>query len=147
MTLPHLTPTYEKWAPVIARVLFGLIFLSGAAFKIPGTENFDMQVGFATGAGIPLPMIAVLLAFLLEVFAGVALIIGFHTRTAAAALIAFVVLIIFFFYRNPGDPAQFPLFMSSLQLIAGLLYVSVYGAQNMAFKLCQLPKGLTISMK
>lgn len=145
MTLPHLTPAYERFAPVVARVLFGLIFLQGAFYKIPGTEMFSLQVAASEAAGIPFAAIAVTLAFVLEVVAGLALVIGWKTRTAAAALVVFVALIAFFFGRNLADQMQMMTFFSCLQLIAGLLYVSVYGAQHLAVKTCPLPQGLTKS--
>lgn len=143
MILPHLTPAYEKWAPFVARLIFGAAFLMSAFFKIPGTEGFAMQVEMTAAAGVPLAPIAVTLAFVLEVVAAIALIIGFHTRTAAAALAAFVLIIAFVFFRNLSDMTQFQMFMSCLELTAGLIYVSVYGAQSVAAKTCQLPQGLT----
>ncbi len=143
MTLPHLTPGFEKWAPVVGRILFGLIFLNSAFFKIPGTEMFLMQVEMSGAVGIPFPMVAVALAFILEVVAGVALVIGWKTRTAAASLIVFTALIAVFFGRDLADQAQMMTFFGCLQLIAGLLYVSVYGAQAGAVKTCPLPKGIS----
>lgn len=142
MTLPHLTPVYEAWAPVIARLIFGGMFLMGAFFKIPGTESFAMQVGMSGAVGIPFPMIAVTLAFILEALAGLALMVGWHTRTAAFLLAGFTALVALFFYRDLADQTQFGMFMSCLGLIAGLLYVSVYGAQNASVKTCPLPKGV-----
>lgn len=142
MTLPHLTPVYEKWAPFVARLIFGAAFLMSAYFKIPGSEMFTMQVEMTAAAGVPFAYVAVLLAFVLELVAATALIIGWHTRTAAAALAVFVLIIAFVFFRNFADPAQFPMFMTALELTAGLIYVSVYGAQSIAVKKCQLPKGL-----
>lgn len=143
MTLPHLTKPYETWAPVVARVVFGLLFLQSAFYKIPGTEMFGMQVEASAAAGIPFAMIAVTLAFILEVVAGIALVIGYNTRTAAAALIVFVALIAVFFGRNFSDMNQMMTFFSCIQLIAGLMYVSVYGAQKAAVATCPLPQGIT----
>ncbi len=146
MVLPHLTPAYEKWAPFIARIIFGGAFLMSAFYKLPGSEMFTMQVGMTDAAGVPFAYLAVVLAFVLEVVAGIALIVGFHTRTAAAALTVFVLIIAFVFYRNIADMTQFPMFMSCLELAAGLIYVSVYGAQTVAVKTCQLPEGLNRTM-
>lgn len=143
MTLPHLTRPYEVWAPVIGRVLFGLLFLSSAFYKIPGTDLFNMQVEASATAGIPFALIAVTLAFILEVVAGIALVIGWNTRLAAAALIVFVVFIAVFFGRNLADQTQMMTFFSCLQLIAGLLYVSVYGAQSVSVAKCTLPHNVT----
>jgi len=143
MKLPHLTRPYEVWAPVIGRILFGLLFLNSAFYKIPGTEMFNMQVEMSAAVGIPFAMIAVTLAFVLEVIAGVALVIGWNTRTAAASLIVFVVLIAAFFGRNLADQVQMMTFFACLQIIAGLLYVSVYGAQSVSVAKCPLPHNAT----
>lgn len=142
MTLPHLSPVYEKWAPVVARVILGLIFLQSAYYKIPGTEMFSMQVGASAQAGIPFAYAAVFLAFVLEVCAGLALVFGYNTRLAAFLLAGFTLLIALFFYRNLADQMQMAMFTSCLGYIAGLMYVSVYGAQSVAVKTCPLPRGL-----
>lgn len=139
MIMPHFSTSYENWAPTVARVVFGLIFLMSAYYKIPGTEMFNMQVGQSAAAGIPFPLVAVFLAFILELVAGVALVIGWHTRTAAFLLAGFVVLVALFFYRNLSDMTTFALFMSCVNLVAGLVYVSVYGAHNAAMKKDTLP--------
>ncbi len=143
MTLPFLTRPYETWAPVVGRVLFGLLFLNGAFWKIPGTDMFTMQVAGAEAVGLPFATVAVFLAFLLEVVAGIMLVVGWNTRMAASALIVFVILIAVFYGRNLADMQQMMTFFTCLQLIAGLLYVSVYGAQRAAIATCPLPKGLT----
>jgi putative oxidoreductase len=140
MKLPHYSKVYETWAPVIARVVFGGVFLMSAYFKIPGTEMFSMQVGMSEAVGIPFAYAAVVLAFILEVVAGVALIIGWQVRTFALLLAGFVMLIALFFYRNLADQATFALFMNCLTLTAGLIYVSVYGAQTIAVKKDPLPQ-------
>lgn len=142
MALPHFSRAYEHWAPVAVRVVFGAVFLLSAYYKIPGTDSFNMQVGMSGAVGIPLPIVAVTLAFILEVVAGVALIIGYHTRTAAVALAAFVLLIGVFFYRDWSDQVTFGYFMSCLTQAAGLVYVSVYGAQTIAYRKDPLPHGM-----
>lgn len=112
-----------------------------AFFKIPGSDSFAMQVEMSGAVGIPLPFVAVVLAFILELVAGVALVIGWHSRTAAIALALFVALILLFFYRNfMGDQQIFASFMSGIVEIAGLLYVSVYGARYMAVRKDELPQ-------
>lgn len=140
MTLPHLTPQYERWAPFIARLIFGAAFLLSAFYKFPGSDSFNMQVGMTAEAGLPLASLLVTLAFILEIVAAIALIIGWHARTAAAALGVFILIIAFVFFRDVSDPAQFPMFMTCLELTAGLIYVSVYGAQSVAVKKCQMPR-------
>ncbi len=139
MTLPHFSSTYENWAPTVARIIFGVVFLMSAFFKIPGSESFTFQVGMSADAGIPFPLIAVTLAFILEVIGGIALVIGWQTRTAAVLLADFVMLIALFFYRDWSNQATFGLFMSCVTLTSGLVYLSVYGAQHAAVAKDPLP--------
>jgi uncharacterized membrane protein YphA (DoxX/SURF4 family) len=104
---------YEHWAPAVARWIFGLQFLIGALFKITW---HSAEVAQTAAVGVPLPEIAVWLAFIWEVVAGISLIIGWK-----------------------ADPMVMGEFISHLSFIAGLLYVSVYGAQHIAVKKDPLP--------
>lgn len=139
MALPPHMGVYERWVPVVVRIFFGLVFLMSAFFKIPGTESFIMQVEMSGNVGIPFPLVAVTLAFILEVIGAVGLILGWQTRTLSFLLAGFVLLIAIFFYRHISDQAVFAQFMSCLAEAAGLLYISVYGAQHFAVKKDPLP--------
>lgn len=122
----------EKWMPVVGRILFGLLFLNAARYKIPGTESFLAEVNMTSQAGVPLPSIAVFLAFLLELFGGIALLIGWRTRLVAGIFALFVLILNFVFFADLSDPMKMGFFMSNLAIIAGLLYASVYGARHAA---------------
>lgn len=121
---------YTHWIPFIARLIFAFLFLQGAYYKFPGTASFTMEVGMTGHAGVPFPMIAVILAFILEVGGGIALLIGWRTRLAAFLLAGFVLILNFVFFRNISDQTTFGFFMSNFGLIAGLLYISVCGARS-----------------
>jgi len=143
MALPFQSRAYETWAPVVGRILLAVGFLIGASMKIPGTESFTMEVGMTAAAGVPFAYLAVILAGILEVVAGVAIIIGWNTRLFAFLLTLFTILLTALFHMSFADPMAFGIFMGHLYLIGGLLYLSVYGAQNMAVKTCPLPQGMT----
>jgi|GEM_PF-647183 len=142
MILPPFTTSYETWAPVLARIIFAFIFLMSAFFKIPGSESFEMQVAMSGNVGIPFPLLAVTLAFILEVVAGIALLIGWHTRIAALLLALFTFVVALFFYRDWSDQMTMGLFISCLGYCAGLLYISVYGARYFALRK-DMPSPLT----
>jgi putative oxidoreductase len=125
---------YERWVPVVARVIFGLTFLMSAYYKLPGSESFAMQVSMSDGVGIPFAYVAVLLAFVLELVGGIALVIGWHTRIFAFLLAGFVMLIALFFFRDWSDQQTMGNFISCCIEAAGLGYVSVYGARNLAVR-------------
>lgn len=115
---------YERWASVIGRILLALVFLSGAYFKIPGTNMFRSEVGFTAAAGVPLPFVAVILAFFLEIIAAILLIIRRTTRITAFVLVLYTILLTFLFHFSFKNPQDIGMFISHLGLIGGLLYVS-----------------------
>ena len=131
MNIPPYSRSYEVWAPFIARLIFGFQFLLGAFFKITWHAAEVAQTG---AAGVPFPELAVWLALVLEVLLGLALIVGYRVRVVALILAAYVLLLALIFYRNVADPMTMGMFVSHLGFIAGLLYVSVYGAQRIAIR-------------
>lgn len=139
MSYPPFTRAYEDWAPVVARIIFGVQFLIGAAFKI---MIHSMEVAQTAATGWPLPEISVWAAFVLELVAGICLIVGYRVRTVAAILAAYVLLLAVLFYRNVSDPMIMGEFISHMAFIAGLLYVSVYGTQKAAVSKDSLPAHL-----
>lgn len=143
MTLPFLSRPYETWAPVAGRMLFGFIFLMAASSKIPGTESFALQVAMTGAMGVPFAYIAVVLAFLLEAVGGLALVLGWNTRLFAFLLTILMVILTGVFHSSFTDPMTVANFMTHVGMIAGLLYVSTYGAQKVALATCPLPQELT----
>ncbi|HEV7121723.1 MAG TPA: DoxX family protein [Candidatus Paceibacterota bacterium] len=139
MIHPYRARAYEVWAPVIARVVFGLQFLLGAAFKIPGTAFFSGEVAQTAAAGVPFATVLVFLAFIIEVVCGLMLVFGWHARKAAFVLAPYTLILALVFYRNIADVNIMGEFISHLAFIAGLLYVSVYGAQHAAVRKDPLP--------
>lgn len=128
---PPYTRRYEHWAPVVGRVLFGLQFLIAAVFKVIG---YSGEVAQTAAAGVPFAALAVALAFVLEAIAAIGLLIGWQARAIAFVLAPYVLLLALIFYHNLADQLQFGFFVSHLSMIAGLLYVSVYGGQNAAVR-------------
>jgi putative oxidoreductase len=143
MNLPPYTRAYENWLPLIARILFGAQFLMGAMFKIPMTPGFANEVAMTAAAGFPFATVAVFLAFVLEVVAGLMLVFGFRARLAGFLLAGFTGILAVTFYRDWSSMQTMGMFISHLGLIAGLLYVSVYGAQFGAVRKDELPHGVT----
>ena len=125
-------PLFERWAPFAARFMLAISFLFSAVGKIPGSESFTMEVGMSADAGLPFASVMITLAFILEIVCSGMLIIGFHARIAATLLAGFTFLIGLTFVRDLSDQTQMMIFFSCMNLIAGLLYVAVYGAKTLA---------------
>ena len=124
--------TMKTSAPVvvIARVLLALMFVLAGFSKFAGLAG---TAGYIASKGIPLPMVAAILAATVEVVGGIALAIGFKARWAALGLAGFTVLasLIFHnFWAMPADQVQVNqlMFMKNLAVSGGLLLVYAFGA-------------------
>jgi|APDOM4702015191_1054821.scaffolds.fasta_scaffold08994_3 putative oxidoreductase len=117
-------------ATVIARILLALIFVASGISKLTGLEG---TAGYIASVGLPAPQLLALGAGLLEVAAGVMLIVGWQARWAALGLAAFTVVatVLFHnFWAMPADQAfmQQLMFMKNLAITGGLLFVFAFGA-------------------
>ena len=112
------------------RLLLALLFLPAGIAKITG---FAGTVGYIASVGLPLPALGAVIAIVVEIGGGVALIAGFGTRIAALILALFTLAASFFFHAYWSVPAdqQFVtqlLFMKNIAVVGGLLTLSAWGA-------------------
>jgi putative oxidoreductase len=113
----------DKVIELAGRILLGHMFLLAGINKISAYEG---TAGYMEAMGVPAMLLP--LVILLEIVAGLALIIGFKTRWAAIALAGFTVLAAILFHADFGDQTQMILFMKNVAITGGLLLVYVYGA-------------------
>ena len=112
------------------RLLLALLFLPAGLMKIAG---FSGTVAYIASSGLPLPQIGAVLAIVVEVGGGLALLAGFGTRFAALALALFTVVatVIFHaFWAVPAEQAmvQQLMFFKNLAVVGGLLTLAAHGA-------------------
>ena len=113
----------NKYSNVIARVLLAHIFIIAGLNKImgyAGTQGYMESVGVP---GMLLPLV-----ILVEVGAGLAVLVGWQTRWAAYALAGFTVLSAIIFHSNLGDQTQMIMFMKNFAIAGGLLLLAEHGA-------------------
>jgi putative oxidoreductase len=112
-----------------ARILYSLIFIFAAL------GHFSSQtIAFAAAQGVPLAGLAVPLSGILALAGGLSVLLGYHARWGALALILFLVPVTFMMHKfwAVSDPMmkqmQMVMFMKNLGLIGGALMVYVFGA-------------------
>lgn len=117
-------------APLPARVLMAAIFLWSGFGKVmdPG-----MTMGFMTMHHMPMVPVFLALSIMFELGGGIALLLGYHGRLAAGALILFMIpttLIFHNFWTYTGQDHMMQLinFMKNTSIIGGLLMVVGLGA-------------------
>lgn len=119
---------------LVGRVLLAWMFIPAGWSKIGG---FSGSVAYSTAAGLPMPEVGVALAILIELVGGVALLVGFGTRWAAAALALFTAVAAFFFHDYWSMPAaqqmmQQLMFGKNLAITGGLLAFAAFGAGRLS---------------
>lgn len=115
---------------LIGRILLAIVFVPAGFGKIAG---FAGMVGYATSVGLPLPQVGVAIALVIELFGGLALLIGFRARYAALALAVFTLVASFFFHAYWAVPAeqqmmQQLMFFKNIAITGGLLAFAAFGA-------------------
>ena len=115
---------------LIGRILLAIVFIPAGFGKIAG---FAGTVGYATAMGLPLPQVGVAIALVIELFGGIALLIGFRTQIAAIALAVFTLVASFYFHAYWAVPAeqqmvQQLMFFKNIAITGGLLAFAAFGA-------------------
>lgn len=113
-----------------ARILLALMFLLAGFSKIGG---FEGTAGYIASKGLPAPSLLALGTLVLEIGAGLALVLGLFTRWAAMALAVFTLLASVIFHAFWAMPAeqqmmQQLMFMKNTAVIGGMLVLVAFGA-------------------
>jgi putative oxidoreductase len=115
----------------LSRASIAVIFIASGFGKVAA---FHETVAMAGSAGLPLPAIAIAIAALIEIGAGLALLAGWRVRWASLALIVFLIPATLLFHAaHMGDPVQGRMqtieVLKNLAILGGLLkfYVDASG--------------------
>ena len=119
----------QNASALIGRVLIAAIFIPAGISKIGG---FEGTVGYIASVGLPLATAGAIVAIVIEVVAGAALLVGYRTKQAALVLALFtlVATVLFHnFWAMPADQAfmQQLMFMKNIAVVGGLLVVAALG--------------------
>jgi putative oxidoreductase len=87
---------------------------------------------YFANAHIPAPDVLVWVAVVIEVVGGLAILLGFKTRWAAAVLAIFCLVTAFAVHLPAGDAGNMINFYKNLVMAGGFLYVVAYGAGGMS---------------
>ena len=112
-----------------ARVLIAAIFVISGFGKLTDPAG---TAGYVTAMGLPLPEVATWIAIAVELGAGIALAVGYPTRSAAAILAVFSLATAVLFHADIGDQNQFIHFFKNVALAGGLLQVAAFGSGRLS---------------
>ena len=118
------------YGPLAGRILLASLFVISGIGKISG---FEGTVGYIASKGLPLPQLGAIAAIVVELGAGLLIVIGWQARWAATALFLFLIpttLLFHNFWAYDGSQAQMQQiqFMKNLSIMGGMLYIMAFGA-------------------
>jgi len=113
---------FQTLSAPIGRVFIATIFFTSGINKIfgyVGTQGYMEAMGIS---GELLPLVIIV-----EVLAGLAVIIGWQTRLFALTLAGFSIVTAVLFHANFADQMQFIMFMKNVAIAGGLLFLVANG--------------------
>jgi len=114
-----------KVIPLIARICLAAIFFWSGIGKVLDPAGTQQQIA---GAGVPLPVLALVGAIVFELVGALLVLLGYKARWGAIALIVFLVPTTLLYHTDFANPMQLTQFLKNLALIGGLLMVVYIGS-------------------
>lgn len=124
----------QKYLPFVGRLCLAWLFVPAGWGKLGG---FSGTVGYVASAGLPFPPPMVVIAIAIELIAGLALLVGYKARWAAALLALFTLVAAFGFHNYwtmpPEQQAMQKInFNKNVAIFGGLLFVVAFGAGRLS---------------
>lgn len=110
---------------LVGRVLLATLFLISGFGKLLAPAATKAYI---LSAGLPLPDLSYLVAVVVEVGFGLALVLGYRTRAVAAIMAVFTLATAFAFHAHFADQNQMIHFLKNIAITGGLLQVVALGA-------------------
>ena len=121
--------TSTSSAATLGRILMSSLFLMSGVGKL--ADPVGTQAYIASKA-LPWPEAAYVIAIVIELGFGTALVLGYRTRIVAAVMAIFTLATGLTFHDNFGDPKQLISFMKNIAITGGFLQVIVWGAGSLS---------------
>ena len=77
--------------------------------------------------GLPAPSLVTVVAIIIEIGAGLLMLVGYQTRLVALGLGIYVLLTAFIAHSQLGDPNSFQHFMKNMAIVGGSLAFVAFG--------------------
>lgn len=121
-------PTIASLLFPLARILIALIFVMAGLDKLGA--GYDGTAQYMVSKGVPAFLLPLTIA--LEIGGGLALMLGWQTRTAALLLLGFSLATGYIFHGGTNDPVQQIMLMKNISIAGGLLLLALNGAGRLS---------------
>jgi len=116
----------ENAAALVGRILMCLLFVHGGWGKLMGPAATQAMLA---GHNLPLVQAAWVLAVVVELGGGLALLFGLFTRPVGFVLAVWCVLTALIAHTNFADGGQETQFLKNMAMAGGFLYVAAFGGR------------------
>jgi len=124
------TPALNSYVPVLARLLMCSLFIWDGVLQL---RNPAGTADYFASLDVPMPNIAVWVSIPIHLLGGLAILVGYKTRWAAALLVLLCLGTAFGVHLPPGDMDNMMNFYKNLVMAGGFLYVINFGAGAISF--------------
>ena len=124
------TPALNSYLPVLARLLMCGLFICEGVLQL---RNPAAAVDYFTSLDVPMPNIAIWVSIPVHLLGGLAILVGYKTRWAAALLVLLCLGTAFGVHLPAGDMDNMMNFYKNLVMAGGFLYVINFGAGAISF--------------
>ena len=118
-------PALQSSLALIGRLLLAAMFILSGFGKLGDPSG---TIGYIASAGLPLPPVAYAIALVVEIGAGILLVLGYRARWVALILAAFTLASAIGFHTDFADQNQMIHFMKNLAITGGFLQIAAFGA-------------------
>ena len=118
--------TSENLAALVGRILMCMLFVMGGWGKLMAPEATQTML---SSHGLPMVQAGWLLAVIVELGGGLAILFGLFTRPVGFVLAVWCVLTAFIGHSNLADRNMEIHFFKNMAMAGGFLYVAMFGAR------------------
>jgi putative oxidoreductase len=124
------TPALNSYLPVLARLLMCSLFIWDGVLQL---RNPAGTADYFASLDVPVSNIAVWVSIPVHLLGGLAILVGYKTRWAAALLVLLCLGTAFGVHLPAGDMDNMMNFYKNLVMAGGFLYVINFGAGTISF--------------
>jgi putative oxidoreductase len=139
--------SFQRWAGIslLGRVLLSAIFIISGISKI---GNFGATRDAIVAHGVPVAGLFVVLSLVIEIAAGVCILIGLQGRISAMLLMAYLIPVTlimhnFWSYMGPEHQMQLVNFLKNISIMGGLAQIAAMGPGPISVDQSRYHKGWT----
>ena len=128
------TTSMQDVLALVGRIMIAYLFIPAGFGKLMG---FAGTVGYINSVGLPLPQVGAVIAIVVELGLGIALLLGYKTRIVAIVMALFTIAAALFFHKYWSAPDAMKMmqtinFNKNIAIAGGLLAIAGFGAGRLS---------------